>query len=83
MTRYYFIHGPDYACVEDIEQARKYRDAGWRLVNHDAYIEAWRLRDMERLRAMCAVQPKAVGETAPIKGAMAWTRYGVDGKEIT
>ncbi len=72
MTRYYFTHGPDYAAVEDIEQARKYREAGWRLVTHDVFMFAWQARDMERLRAM----------RAPITGAMVWTYYDKDGKEI-
>jgi hypothetical protein len=52
MTRYYFVHGLDYAAVESVEQARKYAQAGWRLVSHAAFVEAWRARDVERAREM-------------------------------
>lgn len=60
---YYFTHGPAIAAVEDIEQARKYRDAGWRLVSYEVFRAVWEKRDLAQLAAM---QSKT--ETAPLKG---------------
>ena len=51
-TRYYFIFGADLACVEHVEQARKYHAAGWQLVDEDAWVRAWKARVAKRVEEL-------------------------------
>ena len=49
---YYFTHGLSFAAVESTERAKRYLAAGWKRVNHETLIEAWRKRDLADLEAM-------------------------------
>ena len=52
ITLYYFLHGPAYEVVENVEQARKFLAAGWRLVTWGEYKAAWRARDAKSVEDM-------------------------------
>lgn len=46
---HYFTHGVNIAAVENVTQAAKYEQAGWRPVSRSAFIAAWRARDRQAL----------------------------------
>jgi len=69
----YFAFGVNIAAVEDAAQAAKFADAGWREINHAAFMKAWSDRDAQALAAVLAGET----ETAPLKRAVGekhWTR---------
>lgn len=77
---YYFTYGTDIAAVEDVSQAIKYAAAGWRVVSHDTFMDAWKRRDARDLARIWAevvpvdaCQIRAVGER-PTNG---WMGYSV------
>lgn len=72
---YYFTYGPDFAAVENAEQAAKYAAAGWRKVSREAFMDAWKRRDARDLARIWAevVPGMVMVAAAPIKD---WTPKG-------
>lgn len=67
----YFIHGQDFAAVEDADQAAKYAAAGWRSVSRAAFMDAWKRRDARDLARIWSEDvPVVMVETAPIRDWM-------------